>query len=58
MPTTDANNHSPYKLRKLTLNQVKRIDLLLEQIGEFGSVKLVVERGEVKYVEVTVSKRL
>jgi len=58
MPTAGANNRSPYKLRKLTLDQVKRIDLLLEQVGEFGSVKLVVENGKVKYAELTLSKRL
>ena len=45
-------------LRKLTPRQVKRLDLLLEQVGEFGRVTLVVKKGQVQLVEITVSKRL
>ncbi len=58
MPTTNASNRSATQLRKLTPRQVKIIDLMLEQVGEFGAVKLVVEKGQVKYVEITVSKRM
>ena len=45
-------------LRKLTPRQVKRLDLLLEKVGDFGRVTLVVEKGQVKFVEITVSQRL
>ena len=53
-----SDDRSAVQVRKLTLRQLKRLDLLLEQIGDFGAVKLVVEKGVVKFVEVTVSKKL
>ena len=53
-----SDGQSRVTLRKLTLRQIKRIDLLLEQVGDFGSVTLVVEKGVVKFVEVIVSKKL
>ena len=58
MPTTVSSGVHTVTLRKLTLQQVKRLDVLLEEVGNFGSVTLVVEKGVVKFVEVTVSKRL
>jgi len=45
-------------LRKLTSRQVKRIDRLLEEIGQYGSLTLVVRKGQVIFVEVKVSKVL
>jgi len=53
-----SDDRSVVQVRKLTLRQLKRLDLLLEQVGDFGAVKLVVEKGVVKFVEVTVSKKL
>ena len=58
MPTTVSSGAHAVTLRKLDLQQVKRLDILLEQVGDFGSVTLVVEKGVVKFVKVTVSKRL
>jgi len=58
MSVVISDGKSRIELRKLTPRQLKRLDLLLEQVGEFGAVKLVVEKGVVKFVEVTVSKRL
>ena len=45
-------------LRCLSLSQLRRIDHLLEQIGDYGEVRLIVEKGTVKFVEIVVSKRL
>ena len=45
-------------LRKLTPRQIMRLDLLLEEVGQFGSLTLVVQKGQVKFVEVKVSKVL
>jgi len=42
----------------MNLVQLKRIDNLLEQVGEFGELRLIVEKGAVRFVEVVVSKRL
>ena len=58
MPAKVCDENQSFQLHKLTVAQVRRIDRILEQIGDFGSVKLVVEKGVVKFVEVTVSKRL
>ncbi len=58
MPAKVCDEDQSFQLRKLTVAQVRRVDRILEQIGDFGSVKLVVEKGAVKFVEVTVSKRL
>jgi hypothetical protein len=58
MSVVISDGKSRIELRKLTPRQLKRLDLLLEQVGEFGAVKLVVEKGVVKFVEVTVSKRI
>lgn len=58
MSVVISDGKSRIELRKLTPRQLKRLDLLLEQVGEFGAVKLVVEKGVVKFVEVTVSNRI
>ena len=58
MAVVITDDQKRIELRKLTPRQLKRLDLLLEHVGEFGAVKLVVEKGVVKFVEITVSKRL
>ena len=53
-----SDGQSRIELRKLTPRQLKRLDILLEQVGDFGAVKLVVAKGVVKFAEVTVSRKL
>ncbi len=38
------------KLRKLTLEQIKRIDEMLADVGEYGEVHIIVQRGELRYI--------
>jgi hypothetical protein len=38
------------RLRFLKPAQVKRIDDLLSQLGEYGEVHLVVQHGELRYI--------
>jgi hypothetical protein len=38
------------QLRKLTLEQVQLIDKALATLGEYGEVHLVVQRGELRYI--------
>ncbi|MDD2696094.1 MAG: hypothetical protein PHS96_07925 [Anaerolineales bacterium] len=38
------------KLKKLTLEQVKRIDEMLASVGDYGEVHLIVQRGELRYI--------
>lgn len=38
------------RLKKLTAEQVKQIDQFLALIGDYGEVHVVVQHGEVKYI--------
>lgn len=38
------------KLKKLTLEQIKHIDEMLASLGEYGEVHLVVQHGELRYI--------
>lgn len=38
------------RLRRLTPDQVRRIDELLVAVGDYGEVHLIVQRGELRYV--------
>lgn len=38
------------RLKKLTMEQVEQIDKFLASVGEYGEVHLIVQRGELKYV--------
>lgn len=37
-------------LKKLTLEQVQQLDRLLASLGEYGEVHLVVQHGELRYM--------
>ena len=41
---------SGLQLRKLTLEQVEQIDQFLEAVGDYGEVHVIVQRGEVRYI--------
>ena len=41
---------NPLGLRFLKANQVRMIDEALSQLGEFGQVHLVVERGQLRFL--------
>ena len=53
-----TDGHRTVLLRHLTLPQLKRIDSLLEQVGDYGELRLKIEKSEVRFVEVVVSRRL
>jgi hypothetical protein len=38
------------KLKKLTAEQIEQIDQLLASLEEYGEVQLVIQRGELKYI--------
>jgi hypothetical protein len=46
----DASSYPTLNLKKLTLEQVKRIDAILASLGEYGEVHLVVQNGELRYI--------
>ena len=50
MKDTVTKNKIPFLvnllLQKLTSRQVKRIDEMLEEVGEYGEVHIIVQNGE------------
>ena len=45
------------KLKKLDLEQVKDIDEMLASVGEYGEVHLIVQHGELRYINRVESHR-
>ncbi len=45
VPTTGG-----LKLKRLDLDQVRHIDDLLASIGDYGEVHLIVQHGELRYI--------
>ena len=41
---------SDLKLYKLTLEHIKRIDEMLDEVGEYGEVHIIVQKGELRYI--------
>ena len=41
---------SKLQLKKLSLEQVLHIDEMLASIGEYGEVRLVIQHGELRYI--------
>jgi hypothetical protein len=37
-------------LKKLNVDQIKRIDSLLASLGDYGEVHLIVQHGELRYI--------
>jgi hypothetical protein len=38
------------KLYKLSLEHIKRIDEMLDDLGEYGELHIIVQRGELRYI--------
>ncbi len=41
---------SGLRLKKLNLDQIKRIDALLASLGDYGEIHLIVQHGELRYI--------
>ncbi len=37
-------------LKKLNIDQIKRIDSLLASLGDYGEIHLIVQHGELRYI--------
>jgi hypothetical protein len=46
----DASLAQALKLKKLTLEQIRRIDAVIASLGEYGEVHLVIQHGELRYI--------
>lgn len=45
-------------LLKLNLQHIKRIDEMLAEVGEYGEVHIIVQHGELRYINKVESYRL
>ena len=46
------------KLYKLTAETIKRIDEMLDEIGEYGELHIIVQKGQLRYINKVESYRL
>ena len=57
--TSELNTNNPdslaARLRRLTPAQVLRVDELLTQVGEYGEVRLIVQHGQLRFINKTES---
>ena len=53
-----ADHEDPFLFRHLKMSQIRQIDTMLDEIGDFGELHLIVEKGSLKYVEVVKSRKL
>ncbi len=45
------------ELEKLNLEQIRRIDSLLASLGDYGEIRLIVQHGELRYINKVESYR-
>ncbi len=53
----DKKGSSGLGLKKLNLDQIKRIDSLLASLGDYGEIHLIVQHGELRYINKVESYR-
>lgn len=46
------------QLSKLTIEHIKQIDEMLDEIGKYGEVHIIVQNGELRYINKVESYRL
>ncbi len=46
----DEQSRTGLKLKKLDLDQVRHIDDMLASVGQYGEVHLIVQHGELRYI--------
>jgi len=56
--TATAQDVSDLKLRDFTVAQLLRLEDMLDDVGEYGELRLIVEKKRVKFAQVVKSRRL
>ncbi len=51
------NLGSMLELKKLNIDQIRRIDALLASLGDYGEIHLIVQHGELRYINKVESYR-
>jgi hypothetical protein len=49
-PAQDPSWPQGFSLKKLSLDQIQHIDELLASLGEYGEVHLIIQHGELRYI--------
>ncbi len=49
-PLNSASSVRPQKLKALSPQQVQRINEFLQALGDYGEIHLIVQRGELRYI--------
>ncbi len=62
MSGPDSNNKrksaaAMLELKKLNVDQIRRIDALLASLGDYGEIHLIVQHGELRYINKVESYR-
>lgn len=55
---TATDQQTTISLRHLTLAELRQLDHYLNEVGPFGELRMIVEKGRVKYMEVVRSHRV
>lgn len=53
-----AQHVSDLKLRYFTWAQLVRLENLLDEVGEYGELRLIVEKKQIKFAHIVKSQRL
>jgi hypothetical protein len=48
--SSETSPSQPLRLKSLNLEQVRHIDQVLASLGEYGEVRLIVQHGELRYI--------
>lgn len=54
---SQKNSLSALGLKKLNVDQIKRIDALLASLGDYGEIHLIVQHGQLRYINKVESYR-
>jgi hypothetical protein len=48
--SSQSSSSQPLKLKSLSLEQIRYIDRVLASLSDYGEVHLIVQRGELRYI--------
>jgi hypothetical protein len=57
-PLNPATVAKPCKVKALTAQQIQRINEFLLAMGDYGEIHLIVQRGELRYINTVASHKI
>ena len=58
LPTTVIEGTHTLELRHLHFAELGQLDAYLAEVGEFGELRLIIEKGRIRFVEVVKIRRV